>query len=288
MPSSLSWRTRFADLGRLGRPERRGRLVHDQDPGVEVDRPGDRHGLALAAGQRLHRRLEVLEVRVEPAHDLARRGLHRRVVERAEAGRQLAAEEQVAGRVDVVGEGQRLVDRLDAVGLGVARVRDRDRLAVDEDLARSRPGARPTGRASASTCRRRCRRRGRRPRRRAGRCVTSSTAWTPPNATLMSRISTSGALGRRPSPEPSRVVIGPCPRRTIRCRGRPRRRARSRRRCPGPASRRRRRTMPGAQRLHDDGAEDGARDRADAAGERRPADHRRGDDVELVLDAEAR
>ena len=51
----------LADLRGLGRPERRGRLVHDQDPGVEVDRAGDRHRLALAAGQRLDRDLEVPE-----------------------------------------------------------------------------------------------------------------------------------------------------------------------------------------------------------------------------------
>ena len=36
------------------------------------------------------------------------------------------------------------------------------------------------------------------------------------------------------------------------------------------------------QRLHDERAEDGARDRPDAAGERRAADDRRGDDVQLV------
>ena len=41
------------DLRRLGRAERRRRLVHDQDPGVEIDRPRDRDRLALAARQRL-------------------------------------------------------------------------------------------------------------------------------------------------------------------------------------------------------------------------------------------
>ncbi len=66
MPSSLSWATSSRTCVGLGGPERRRRLVHDQDPGVEVDRPGDRDRLALAAGQRLHRRLEVLEPRVEP------------------------------------------------------------------------------------------------------------------------------------------------------------------------------------------------------------------------------
>ena len=40
------------DLRRLGRPERRGRLVHDQDPGVEVDGTCDGDGLALPAGER--------------------------------------------------------------------------------------------------------------------------------------------------------------------------------------------------------------------------------------------
>ena len=65
-----------AHLGGLGRAERGRGLVHDQDPGVEVDRAGDGDGLALAAGQRLHRLREAREVGVEPAHDLARLGLH--------------------------------------------------------------------------------------------------------------------------------------------------------------------------------------------------------------------
>ena len=51
IPSVFSCLTRFPHLRRLGRPERRGRLVHDQDPGVEMDGPGNGHGLALAAGQ---------------------------------------------------------------------------------------------------------------------------------------------------------------------------------------------------------------------------------------------
>ena len=56
IPSVLSWRDQVADLGGLGRSERRGGLVHDQDPRVEVDRPRDGDRLALAARQRLHRR----------------------------------------------------------------------------------------------------------------------------------------------------------------------------------------------------------------------------------------
>ena len=98
----------------LGRTEGCGGLVHDQDAGVEVDGAGDGHRLALPARQPSDRGLEVGEPRVEPAHDLACRRRHRRVVERAGAGQHLAAEEHVRRGVDVVGEGEGLVDRLDA------------------------------------------------------------------------------------------------------------------------------------------------------------------------------
>ena len=54
-----------AHLRGLGRPEGRGGLVHDEDARVEVDRPGDRHGLTLAAGERHDRLGEVREVGVE-------------------------------------------------------------------------------------------------------------------------------------------------------------------------------------------------------------------------------
>ena len=60
-------------------------------------------------------------------------------------GQQLAAEEQVGGGVDIVGQRQRLVDRLDAIVLGVARIVDRGFLAVDEDLRRYRACRRRTG-----------------------------------------------------------------------------------------------------------------------------------------------
>src|SRR3546814_7096909 len=51
--------------GGLLRPERRGRLVHDEDFGVEQDGAGDGDRLALTAREVLHRVLDVLEVRVE-------------------------------------------------------------------------------------------------------------------------------------------------------------------------------------------------------------------------------
>ena len=121
----------------LGRSQRRGGLVHDQRACVEVDRARDGDRLALSAGQPEHRALEILEVRIEPADDLARRGLHRRVVERAATG-ELPAEEDVRRRVEVVRERKRLIDGLDPERLRIARIADRDRLAADEDLSRVR------------------------------------------------------------------------------------------------------------------------------------------------------
>ena len=68
-------------------------------------------------------------------HHLAGLGFHRGVVEGAVGRQDLAAEEDVGGGIDVVGQRQRLVDRLDAVALGVARRCDVGLLAVDVDLA---------------------------------------------------------------------------------------------------------------------------------------------------------
>ena len=145
MPSALSCLMSSPTCAVSCGPERRGRLVHDQDAGVEVDGARDGDRLALAAGERLHRLLEAAEVGVEAAHHLAALGLHRDVVERAPAGAQLAAEIEVGGGIDIVGERQRLVDRLDAERLGVARVVDLDLLAVDEDRRRGRACRRRTG-----------------------------------------------------------------------------------------------------------------------------------------------
>ena len=191
MPSSFSWRTRFRTWAVSAGPERRCRLVHDHDLRVEVDRPGDRDRLALAAGQRLDRLGEVREVGVEPTHDLAGLGLHARVVERAQAGRLLPAEEHVPGRVDVVGEREGLVDRLDVEALASRGLRivttwpstrispvsagwapDSTRISVDlpAPLPPTRPMTSPAWRS----------------------IDTSRTAWTPPNATSMFRISTIG------------------------------------------------------------------------------------------------
>ena len=50
-------------------------------------------------------------------------------------GAQLAAEIEVGGGIDVIGDGERLVDRFDAILLGVARVVDIGEIAADQDVA---------------------------------------------------------------------------------------------------------------------------------------------------------
>ena len=131
MPFLLELDDEIGDLLGLLRAQRGRRLVHDQHAGVEVDRPRDGDGLALAARERAHRLLELGEVRIEARHHLARLDLHGDVVERAPAAAQFAAQEQVGRGVEILGQRQGLVDRLDAVAPGVARAVDRGRPTVD-------------------------------------------------------------------------------------------------------------------------------------------------------------
>jgi len=91
--------------------------------------------IARAIGQRLDRRPEVLEARVEALHEPPRRVLHGRVVEHAGPLNELATEEHVGRRVQIVRQGQRLVDALDAICSRVARVVDAGGRAADQDLA---------------------------------------------------------------------------------------------------------------------------------------------------------
>ncbi len=142
-PLLLELDDEFGDLLRLLRPERGRRLIHDQHVGVEVDRPRDGNGLTLPARERAHRLLEFGEMRIEAGHHPARLGFHGDVVERAPGAPELAPQEQVGRGVEILGERQGLIDRLDAVAPGVAGAVDRSRPAVDADLARVGPiGAR--------------------------------------------------------------------------------------------------------------------------------------------------
>src|SRR5450631_4844549 len=125
----------IADLPGLGGAKRRRRFVHDQDARIEMDGAGDRNGLTLASGKGADWFLEAAEMRVEPGHDPAGLAFHRGVVQRTPAGQDLAAEENIGGGIDVVGQRQALVDGLDAIGLGITRRGDRDLFAIDPDFA---------------------------------------------------------------------------------------------------------------------------------------------------------
>ena len=75
---------------------------------------------------------------IEAAHHLAGLRFHGDRRRGCPSGHQLAAKIQVGGGVDIVGQRQRLVDGLDAVFLGVARIADLGLLAVDQISPESR------------------------------------------------------------------------------------------------------------------------------------------------------
>ena len=116
-------------------PERGRGLVHDHQLRVPHHRFGDGHRLALATGERGHRLADGSHSGDLQARERLRGcALHVVLVEQV-AAEPLAAEEHVLDDVEVVAEGQVLVDGLDAEARCVPRVVDVDRLAVPEDLA---------------------------------------------------------------------------------------------------------------------------------------------------------
>ena len=146
-----------------------------------AERPGDLDELLLARRQR-SRRGPCARSRA------ARRGRagprprgHRPAVQHAEppAGRDLAAEEQVVGDRQVLGEVQFLVDQADAGGDGVGRVRRSGPVGRRVAPRPRRAGRRRRRSSSAWTCRRRSRRRRRAPRPAASVSDTPSRARTP-------------------------------------------------------------------------------------------------------------
>ena len=94
------------------------RLVHDHQAGIPVDGAGDRHGLALAAGHLADRPAQIWNLDVQTVeHRLRLRNMWRPIhlLEDAEhPPRWLAAEEDIDGGVQILAQGQVLVDRLDA------------------------------------------------------------------------------------------------------------------------------------------------------------------------------
>ena len=117
----------------LLRRQHRGRLVEDQDAGAAIQRLQDLDALLLADRQVADQRVRVDAQRVFAAEplDLGARGPRLCSQQRARLG----AEHDVLQHREGVDQHEVLVHHADAGVDRVARVADRDRLAVDEDLA---------------------------------------------------------------------------------------------------------------------------------------------------------
>ncbi len=112
------------------------RLVHDDEPGRQRQRPGDFDQLPLA-GRQVADAPGRRHVQADAAQQTARRLVHGRLVEPAQpaAADALAAEEKVGGHAQVLGQVQLLVDEHDAPAQGVGHAVGRHRPAVHEQLA---------------------------------------------------------------------------------------------------------------------------------------------------------
>ena len=123
----------LGDALRLLEPERRHRLIHDQDPRPPVDRPSDGDRLPLAAGETPDLLADRRDHHVQLVEDADRFLLHAAFVEephRAAPAGHLAPDEEVLHDVAMVGQGQVLVDRLDADRPRRGRGGEADRPAV--------------------------------------------------------------------------------------------------------------------------------------------------------------
>ena len=119
----------------LGHAEGGGRLVEHDQLRVPHHGLGDGHGLALAPGEGG----DGLADRSDRGHVEAREGLRRcalhAVLVEQGAAQAFAAEEHVLDDVQVVREGQVLVDRLDPERRRILRAGDVDLASLPEDLA---------------------------------------------------------------------------------------------------------------------------------------------------------
>ena len=111
----------------LPHADRRRRLVHQHDLGVGEPGAGDGHRLPLAARHAPHH-VARSGLRLEFGEQFAGALVHAAIVEQAEAAGLFAAEEDIGGGRQIVGERQVLVDDLDALG---ARVLGAVQLGID-------------------------------------------------------------------------------------------------------------------------------------------------------------
>ena len=125
------------DLVRLGDAEGGRRLVEEHDLVVPQHGPGDRHGLALAAGQAGDQDPDARDLDREAPQDLDGLLLHRDLVEPAQraARTRLATEVEVADDVEVVAQREVLVDGRDPERRRIGWTRDRDDAALPQERA---------------------------------------------------------------------------------------------------------------------------------------------------------
>src|SRR4051812_29518626 len=109
------------DPRRLPEPEGSGRLVEDDELGGEGHRPGDSDRLPLTTRHQRDVRVEVGKADLQPVEELLGAGGHLLLLHPLQPPRKpgrvghLAAGEEVRRRVEVVEQGQVLVDGLDAI-----------------------------------------------------------------------------------------------------------------------------------------------------------------------------
>ena len=115
---------------RLG--QRAGRLVHDQDFGLERQRLGDFDQLLIADAQRADRLPGSMWHSSCASSSPA--AVHGPVVEQAAAAAQLAAEKDIGGRRELLDQVQLLMDDADAGLLGVARAAKPHRPAAEQKV----------------------------------------------------------------------------------------------------------------------------------------------------------
>ncbi len=133
-PWSASRRTRWSTCSVWATPERGRRLVEDDDLAVPQHRLGDGHRLALATGEAGDDLADALDrPHLQAGEHVPGAALHGPLVEDPGLA-QLAAEEHVLDDVEVVAQGEVLVDDLDAEGGGGPRSVDGDRLVLEGDL----------------------------------------------------------------------------------------------------------------------------------------------------------
>jgi hypothetical protein len=116
----------------LDRRERGGRFVHDEHPGVERQRLGDRHQLLLTGAQLTHRPPRI-ERDTAPLQEPPGHLVRAPPVDRAQPGPQLAAEEDVLRHREPGHEVQLLVDHGDPGPLRIGGRGEPHRHPIDRD-----------------------------------------------------------------------------------------------------------------------------------------------------------